>query len=222
MTRNLRSFVAVAVSVLSSGLLASCFTGERPRLVTDETLPPIDDSAISTVLEILDAPTGDTAFTVVYRVTTKFGGQTTDGSVVVDPLNGTSVQIADTRYITRLDGSTVTCSTITSTCTPGVDETKVADRMLNSRIFRQAMADRLRQDSTVAVGDTTLERRSVAERPASCVSVPVVDSSGITQQKSYCAFDGLGVLASFDGADLFIDTERVLPSADPAAFVSSL
>lgn len=190
--------------------------------MTDDTLPAIDDSAISSLIEVFGAPTDGSAFTVVYRITTKFGGQTTDGSIVVDPLNGTSVQIGDTRYVTRLDGTTVTCSTITNACTPGVDETRVADRMLNSRIFREAMVDRLRQDSTVAVGDTTLERRSIADRPASCVNVPVVDSSGITQQKSYCAFDGLGVLASFDGADLFIDTERVLSTVDPAVFATTL
>ncbi len=218
MTRNLRLVAAAGVLLLLTG----CFTGERPRLVTDETLPPIDDSAIASLIDVLDAPSDGTAFTVVYRITTKFGGQTTDGSIVVDPLNGTSVQIADTRYVTRLDGSTITCSTVTDTCTPGVDETRVADRMLNSRIFQQAMIDRLRQDARVAVGDTTLERRSIADRPASCVAVPVVDSSGITQQKSYCAFDGLGVLASFDGADLFIDTERVLMTADPAAFAASI
>ena len=218
MFRSRRLLTAVGASLL----LAGCFTGERPRLVTDETLPPIDDSAIASLIAVLDTPSDGTAFTVVYRITTKFGGQTTDGSIVVDPLNGTSVQIADTRYITRLDGSTITCSTITDTCTPGVDETRVADRMLNSRIFQQAMVDRLRQDATVAVGDTSLERRSIADRPASCVAVPVVDSSGITQQKSYCAFDGLGVLASFDGADLFIDTERVLMTADPAAFAGSV
>ena len=218
MIRSRRLLTAVGASLLLTG----CFTGERPRLVTDETLPPIDDSAIASLIEVLDTPSDGTAFTVVYRITTKFGGQTTDGSIVIDPLNGTSVQIADTRYITRLDGSTITCSTITDTCTPGVDETRVADRMLNSRIFQQAMVDRLRQDATVAVGDTTLERRSIADRPASCVAVPVVDSSGITQQKSYCAFDGLGVLASFDGADLFIDTERVLMTADPAAFAGTL
>ena len=222
MTRNRRPSRLIGASTLLVALLVGCVTGERPRLVTDETLPPVDDSAISSLIDVLGSPADDTAFTVVYRITTKFGGQTTDGSIVVDPLNGTSVQIADTRYITRLDGSTITCSTVTDACTPGVDETKVADRMLNSRIFREAMVDRLRQDSTVAVGDTTLERRSIADRPASCVAVPVVDSSGITQQKSYCAFDGLGVLASFDGADLFIDTERVLPTADPAAFVGSL
>ncbi|MGA1156804.1 MAG: hypothetical protein ACO3WI_04590 [Ilumatobacteraceae bacterium] len=217
MTRILRRTVLVGASLL----LAGCVTGERPRLMTDETLPPVDDSAISTVIDILTAPPDGTAFTVEYRITTKFGGQTTEGSVVVDPLNGTSVQIADTRYITRLDGSTLTCSTVTNSCVPGVDETKVADRMLNSRIFRDAMVDRLRQDANVAVGDSTLERRSIADRPSSCAEVPVVDGSGFTQQKSYCVFDGLGVLASFDGADLFIDTEQVLPTADPAVFSSA-
>lgn len=215
---RVRHALAVGGLVL---LLAGCFTGERPRLVTDETLPPVDDTAISAVVDVLSTPPDGTAFTVVYRITTKFGGQTTDGSIAVDPLNGTSVQIADTRYITRLDGSTITCSVITSLCTPGVDETKVADRMLNSRIFRMAIVDRLRQDATVAVGDSTLERRSIADRPASCVRVPVVDTSGITQQKSYCAFDGLGVLATLDAADLFIDTEQVLTTVDPAVFVGT-
>ncbi len=218
MTR-IRRLLVVAGSCVA---LTGCFTGERPKLVTDETVPAIDETAIASLIDVLETPSDGTAFTVVYRITTKFGGQTTDGSIVVDPLNGTSVQIADTRYITRLDGSMITCSTVTESCTPGVDETRVADRMLNSRIFQQAMVDRLRQDATVAVGDTTLERRSIADRPASCVAVPVVDSSGITQQKSYCAFDGLGVLASFDGADLFIDTDRVLMTADPAAFAGTL
>ncbi|MDA0370532.1 MAG: hypothetical protein O3C62_10080 [Actinomycetota bacterium] len=217
MTSKLRPIVLLGASLL----LAGCFTGERPRLMTDETLPPVDDSAISTVIDVLTAPPDGSAFTVVYRITTKFGGQTTDGSIVVDPLNGTSVQIADTRYVTLLDGSTVTCSTVTDTCVPGVDETRVADRMLNSRIFRDAIVDRLRQDANVAVGDSSLERRSIAERPASCARIPVVDGSGFTQQKSYCVFDGLGVLASFDGADLFIDTERVLPTADPAVFATT-
>lgn len=198
--------------------LTGCVTGERPRLMTDETLPPIDDSAISTVIDVLTAEPDGTAFTVVYRITTKFGGLTTDGSIVVDPLNGTSVQIAGTRYVTRLDGSTLTCSSSGDSCTPGIDETKVADRMVNSRIFRSAIVDRLRQDANVAIGDTTLERRSIADRPASCVRVPVVDTSGITQQKSYCVFDGLGVLASLDGADLYIDTESVSLTVDPSVF----
>lgn len=220
----IRARLAVAVaglSLLLSGVASGCITGERPRLVPDDTVPPIDDSAISTVVDVLNTP-ADSAFTVVYRITTKFGGQTTTGSIAIDPLNGTSVQIAEIRYITRLDGSTLTCSTITDTCTPGVDETRVADRMVNSRIFRQAIVDRLRQDASVAVGDAVLERRQIAERPASCAKVPVVDSSGITREKSYCAFDGLGVLASFDGADLFIDTERVLTTVDPAVFSGSL
>ena len=190
--------------------------------MTDETLPPVDDSAIAQVIEVLTSDSGASAFTVTYRITTKFGGQTTDGSIVVDPLNGTSVRIADTRYVTRLDGSTATCAVSSNTCVPGIDETRVADRMLNSRIFQDAIVDRLRQDANVAVGDSVLERRSIADRPASCARVPVVDGSGFTQEKAYCAFDGLGVLASFDGADLFVDTESVEAFADPAAFVTSL
>lgn len=190
--------------------------------MTDETLPPVDDSAIAQVIEVLTSDSGASAFTVTYRITTKFGGQTTDGSIAVDPLNGTSVRIADTRYVTRRDGSTATCAVSSNTCVPGIDETRVADRMLNSRIFQDAIVDRLRQDANVAIGDSVLERRSIADRPASCARVPVVDGSGFTQEKTYCAFDGLGVLASFDGADLFVDTESVEAFADPAAFVTSL
>lgn len=216
---------AVVGVVIGLTALGGCITGERPRLVTDDTIPSIDDAAISAVVDVLAAGfTSDselTSFRVDYSVTTKFGGQSTTGSISVDRELGTSLQIAEVRFVFAADGSTATCSTITSECRPGIDETRVADRMVNSRIFQSAVIDRLEQDAVVAVGDSQSSSRTIADRPATCATVPVVDSTGITREKSYCAFDGLGVLAYLDTADLLIEATAVNPSADPSAFTTS-
>ena len=211
--------IAVIVP-LAAVILAGCVTGERPRLVTDDTIPAVDDQAIGAVIDVLGADPTEQSFRVDYTVTTKFGGQSTTASLSFDRTLGTSVQIAEVRFVFAADGSTATCSDITSECRTGIDETRVADRMVNSRIFDGAIADRLRQDVMVAVGDSSGSTRTVADRPATCVEVPVVDSSGVTREKSYCAFDGLGVLAYLDGADLLIEATAVSMSVDPADFAT--
>ncbi|TEX45823.1 MAG: hypothetical protein B7C54_12365 [Acidimicrobiales bacterium mtb01] len=216
--------MSVALLTLSI-VLGGCITGERPRLVTDDTIPSIDDTAIGAVVDVLTAgfafESDLTSFRVDYSVTTKFGGQSTTGSISVDRALGTSVQIAEVRFVFAADGSTATCSTTTSDCRPGIDETRVSDRMVNSRIFQGAIIDRLEQDAVVAVGDSRASTRTVADRPATCTTVPVVDSTGITREKSYCAFDELGVLAYLDTADLLIEATAVTPTADPGAFATS-
>ena len=207
--------------VIGLTALGGCITGERPRLVTDDTIPSVDDRAINAVIETLAAAPKETSFTVSYMVTTRFGGQTFSASITIDPSLGTAVDFGQVRYIYAADGTLSTCSEITEECRSGIDETRVSDRQVNSRIFQTAIIDRLKQDAVVAVGDSQQSARTAAGRQITCATVPVVDTTGITRDKSYCVFDELGVLAFLDTADLLIEATVVTLTADPAEFITS-
>jgi hypothetical protein len=133
-----------------------------------------------------------------------------------DPAFGTSITIAEVRYIYLANGTALTCSTITSDCSPGIDESRVSDRQLVSTIFKQASVDRLQQDSRVAVGSAVASQEVIVDNPATCVAIPVVDGNGATQSKRYCAFTQFGVIASMDTADLAVTalSHSVTTSAD--------
>jgi hypothetical protein len=208
---------AIVVATLA---LTGCFTGERPTLLVDQTIPRLADEAATAVITVLDTPP-TAPFTVTYTVTTKYGGLVTEATVGYDPALGTSVNIAEVRYLSRSDGSTLTCSTISGDCTPGIDETRVSDRQLTSSIFSASAADRMRQDVKVAVADSVASTTDVAGRPATCATIPVVDSSGLRREKVYCAFANLGVIASLDTADLLIEADEVLDTADPTLFTGT-
>lgn len=212
-SRRLATVAAVVVAACSA-----CFTGARPKLVTEATIPRLDDSAIGTVAEILAAGPPDVAFTVDYTIVTKLGGQTTTARLANDPLLGTSLVVAEVRYVWPADGQRWTCSTITNECESGIDETRVSDRQLTSEFWGPSIVERLRQDVSFAVRDADGRAGDVAGRTATCVDVPVVDSSGSPRTKSYCAFDSLGVVAMFDTADLTVTATAVTDSADPASF----
>lgn len=197
---------------------SACFTGERPSLVTEATLAPLDDSAIGAVAEILAAGPVDVAFTVDYTIVTKLGGQSTVARLSHDPLLGSSVVVAEVRYVWPIDGQRWTCSTITSECESGIDETRVSDRQLTSGFWGPSIVERLRQDVSFAVRDASLRTGDLAGRPVTCVEVPVVDSSGSPRTKNYCAFDSLGVVASFDTADLSVTATTVVDTVDAASF----
>lgn len=184
-------------------LLSGCFTGERPTLIPNETVPAVSDVAIQDVITILES-TPSTAFTITYEVVTKFGDLHTAATLAFDAAFGTSITIAEVRYIYLANGTTLTCSTITSDCSPGIDESRVSDRQLVSTIFKQAAIERMQQDSRVAVGSAVASQEVVVDNDATCSSIPVVDGNGATQSKSYCAFTQLGVIASMDTADLSV------------------
>jgi len=198
---------------------SGCFTGERPSLVVEATIPPLDDSAISTVAQLLDGGPAAIAFTVDYSVVTKLGGQTTSGRLSHDPLLGTAVTVAEVRYVWPADGSSWTCSTITADCESGIDETRLSDRQLTSGFWGPSIVDRLRQEVVFAVRDATGRSGDVAGRSATCVEVPVVDTSGTPRTKTYCAFDSFGVVASFDTADLSVTATAATDGADTSLFV---
>ena len=209
----------MAVLCLVSGL-SSCFTGERPTLVSDGTIPPLVDEAAGDVIDSLDSGLA-AAFTVSYTVTTRYGGLVADASLSHDPALGTSVNVAEVRYITRPDGSTLTCSTITGECSPGIDETRVSNRQLTSSIFTTSTAERMRQDLKVAVADSVGTTPEIAGRVATCAAIPVVDANGLRRDKTYCSFADLGVVASIDTADLLIEATAVTNAADQTLFTGS-
>ena len=198
-----RSVKFLAIACISAFALAGCFTGERPTLMPEETVPPVSDAAIQEVVAVLDS-TPESSFTISYEVVTKFGNLFTAATLAVDPSFGTSITIAEVRYIYSIDGSTLTCSTITSECAPGIDESRVSDRQLVSTIFKKATIERMQQDARVAVGSAVASNEVIVEMNATCSAIPVVDNNGATQSKTYCAFTDLGVVASMNTADLAI------------------
>lgn len=197
---------------------SSCFTGERPRLVTEATLAPLDDSAIGAVADLLAAGPAEVAFTVDYTIVTKLGGQSTSARLSHDPLLGTSLVVVEVRYVWPIDGQSWTCSTITSECESGIDETRVSDRQLTSGFWGPSIVERLRQDVSFAVRDATSRSGDLVGRTVTCVDVPVVDSSGSPRTKTYCAFDALGVVASFDTADLSVTATALGDTVDASSF----
>ena len=193
----------LASASIGALVLSGCFTGERPTLMPEKTVPAVSDTAIQDVIAILNStPTSN--FTIAYEVVTKFGDLHTAATLAFDPSLGTSITIAEVRYIYLANGTTLTCSTITSDCAPGIDESRVSDRQLVSTIFKKATIERMQQDARVAVGSAVASDVVIVDNNASCSAIPVVDGNGATQSKTYCAFTDLGVVASMDTADLTI------------------
>lgn len=187
----------------SVSLLSACFTGPRPTLIPEATLPAVSDVAAQSVISLLEQ-TSTAPFTITYEVVTKFGDLHTAVILAYEASLGTSITIAEVRYIYSADGTTSTCSTITGSCSPGIDESRVSDRQLVSTIFKKSAVDRIRQDLRVAVGSSTGSQISVAGHDATCTAIPVVDANGATQSKTYCAFSAFGVVATMDTADLAV------------------
>lgn len=219
MTQNVRGLTSTLVSSLMLALtLSSCFTGSRPTLEPIDTVVPLGDTAAAAVVTALTT-TATTSFTIEYEITTKFGGQTTRAVIANDEILGTSVEIGDTRYLFTAEGTTSTCSTTTSECATGIDESRVSDRQLTSAFFKQSAIDRIRQDARVAVGPAAgYEVTSDDGRTSRCADFSVVDSQGASRTKTYCVFESYGVIASMDTADLSVRTLVVEDNADPARF----
>ncbi len=207
----------LASASIGALVLSGCFTGERPTLMPEKTVPAVSDAAIQEVITILNsAPTS--IFTIAYEVVTKFGDLHTAATLAFDPSSGTSITIAEVRYIYLANGTTLTCSTITSDCAPGIDESRVSDRQLVSTIFKKATTERMQQDARVAVGSAVASDEVIVDNNASCSAIPVVDGNGATQSKTYCAFTDLGVVASMDTADLMITALSFTASATADQF----
>lgn len=187
----------------AGALLQGCFTGPRPTLLSPITIPTVEDQSAQRVIDIL-ASGATLTFTVNYRVLTKFGNLSSDAVFAHHPDFGNSISVGDVRFIYAPDGTSFTCSTITGECKPGIDESRVSDRQLVSTIFQSSAIERILQDTRVAVGKGISTTSSVNDQPTTCTAIPVVDSNAATQEKTYCAFQNLGVLARLETADLSI------------------
>ncbi len=208
----------LTLTMLCAGaLLQGCFTGPRPTLLAPATIPTVEDQSAQKVIDVLASGTTLT-FTVNYRVLTKFGNLSSDATFAHHPDFGNSMSVGDVRFIYAPDGTSFTCSTTTGECKPGIDESRVSDRQLVSTIFQSSAIERILQDTRVAVSMGTSTTSSISDQAITCTAIPVVDSNAITQEKTYCAFDNLGVLASLETADLSISAISVTLVANADQF----
>lgn len=210
MTRPARSRAFLfGILIATTVVTAGCVTGPRPTLGPTTSVAPITDPAISSLIDVLST-NPSAPFSVTYDVTTRYGSIASSAEVVFDPSRGTAILIDTVLFVLPSNDSAVTCtwseeSLSIGECSSGIDETRVSHLQLNSRVFREAAIDRLRRDAEVASGPSTAREATIAERPATCVDVPVIDGNGSQQKKSYCVFPELGILASLDTADLIIN-----------------
>ena len=213
-----RTLGALAGIALSGAALAGCVTGERPRLVVDDSLPVIESTPSNEVAGILlDSPTM-AQFTVTYSITTKFGGQQTIGKVVYDASLGTASIIGQERFVFTAEGKTATCSLITDDCQAGILDYRVSDRMMTARFFRDSTLKRIEQDSKIAVGEIVKSSAEVYGSTEVCTEIPMVDLTGTTRTTIYCALEGLSVVSRIETADILVEVTGIAPTADPSSF----
>lgn len=223
MTFARSAFTARTLGLLVGGLLGSvaltaCVTGERPRLVVDDSLPIIESTPSNEVAGILlDSPT-KAQYTVTYSITTKFGGQQTVGKVVYDASLGTASIIGQERFVFTAEGKTATCSLITDDCQAGILDYRVSDRMMTARFFRDSTLKRIEQDSKIAVGDIVKSSADVFGSTEVCTEIPMVDMTGTTRTTIYCALEGLSIVSRIETADVLVEVTAIDDTADPLSF----
>lgn len=192
--------------IASAGVLSACATGPRPTLVADI---PVNDAGIVAVLDAFDL--ADSAeFTANYRITVNYGNVAVNASVT-QKQRERSVTIGDIRYLVET-GSTRTCMLSNSTCTQGLDDTKVSDVQITHQFWSRATAQRLRIDANRNIGPTEQYVAVFANADTNCVSVPVVGGT-----KVYCVTRD-GVLAHYAGPDLLIELTEYSNEVDQTLF----
>lgn len=175
-------------------VVAGCALGPRPEL--RPSAAGVGDPSADAVLALL----GDAAtvpFHATYEVTAA-GGPT--ATAVVDQRGGQdrTVTIGDVRYETS-GGSSQTCDEATGACEPGIDPARVSDLAVTADFFAASAAARLRADASRRIGPTTADSASIADAPATCVTVPIQVTNA-----HYCALDA-GPLASMRTTDVTVE-----------------
>ncbi|MET0146648.1 MAG: hypothetical protein ABW328_17945 [Ilumatobacteraceae bacterium] len=198
---------SLAASVLATLALTGCFTGERPHLA--ESAASTGDPAVDAVLTLLDTSRTAT-FSADYTVLTRFGGLESPASVV-QAGDRRSITVGPIRFI--FDGSsTATCQLETGACTETIDAGMISNTQLAPDFYGSSAAARLRRDAAARVGPTTARVETIGGQPATCVTLPIAETT-----TTYCALSD-GVLARLDGADVVIELTAHSASADESKF----
>lgn len=188
--RSVRLLGAVAVA----GALGGCQLGERPTL--GPAPAPVGDDAIEAVLTELNAGS-ERAFRAEYSISTP-SGETTTASVEQTAATSRTVVIGTTEYV--VDGaSRQTCEVGTTTCQPGLDAQPISVYAVTADFFGPSAVARLRREAEIRVGPTTATTETIADQPATCVTVPVADTASV-----FCALEG-GPLARWRTTDVTIE-----------------
>jgi hypothetical protein len=213
--RRSRSIRFGVVALCTSLTLAGCFTGQRPRF--EETQPsvvPTGNPNIDAVLERLES-VSTAVFTADYSILTKLGNVTSTARVVQSAPDRRSITINNVRFI--YDGATVaTCDLVSAECEATINDARVSDVSVTHEFYGKSFAQRLRVDASRRVGDPAGYSITQAGQQALCVEVPVTGGSNI-----YCALSN-GVLARYDGNDLFMEMTAYSDIPDETAFETSL
>ena len=208
----MRAVRGLALVLVTSVVLAGCFTGPRAHFA--EPAGSVDDPAIAAVIAKLETlPTG--AFTATYEILTKFGDVTTQASVSSNGLSESSVTIGSVRFIFQASGAQ-TCQLSTGTCTPTTDDALVSDKSLTHEFYAVSPAARMRQDALVATAVAIASTATYGAQTATCVQIDFTGGN----LKKYCALDN-GLLAFQDTPDLRITLLSIAPSADPSLFTTT-
>ena len=208
--------IRIAVAALCASLtLAGCFTGQRPTFEpTQPSIEPTGNPNIDAVLERLES-VSTAVFTADYSILTKLGNVTSTARVVQSAPDRRSITINNIRFI--YDGASVaTCDLVTAECEATINDARVSDVSITHEFYAKSFAQRLRVDASRRVGDPAGYSITQAGQQALCVDVPVTGGT-----VSYCALSN-GVLARYDGNDLFIEMTAYSDFPDEAAFDTSL
>lgn len=194
-------------AVLLAGLAfatTGCITGERPELMP---VPVVDDAAAQVVLERLGRASA-VPFTATYDIIPTTTGATTKATVR---------QLDDRRRITIGDvdylidsGSGRTCRLDDGGCVDRIDDALVSDLNITHRFWSDGIADRLTIDAARRVGFSEGHTETIADRPAACADVPVLNGVVV-----YCALDA-GILARYFNADVSIELTSFTNEVDAA------
>ena len=174
-------------------MLSACALGPRPTLVEDL---PVGDANIVSLLDIF-ALVVSAEFTDSYHINVNYGN-TAATATVTQGEQERSITIGDTRYLIETD-RTRTCNLASSSCSQGLDDTKVSDLQITHQFWSRATEQRLRIDASRNIGPSESYLAEFADTQVNCVSVPVVGGT-----KVYCATDE-GVLAHYAGPDFLIE-----------------
>jgi hypothetical protein len=200
--------------LLSSLLLAGCFTGQRPHFTDTTALPvgsPTGDANIDAVLTKLDAATQG-PITAAYTVLTKYGN-TTHQAIVELSGGKRSITIGNIRYIQNGTAS-ATCTVDSSVpCADGFNPQRISDIGITVDFYATDAAKRLRRDAQAKIGPTTASTAAIAQQPATCVDVPLAGGTAV-----YCVLDN-GVIAKLDEGDVLVTLTLFGSSADDSRFV---